>query len=203
MKMRKFMIASTAFIMILGLLVVVPVQAQVTFDSWVCKWFKGGEKNKGVLVDPNGTLKAVEKLPVYATVQSWDQGSKTFTSILIQQEDGAWMPIPFVALVLNDNPLDYVSYALLSPGGDPSGMIEALLVTLSVQGKAKGNDLVKGKVQTVGGSVIYNDLDNLGLNYFVTSESLKMKMIPFDKVPDDVIADCGAFCAPCAPPPGP
>ena len=75
-------------------------------------------------------------------------------------------------------------------------------MVLSITGQAKDGDLVKGKVQTVGGVVIYNT--GVG-NYFATSESLKFKMFPQDKVPDDVIAACGALCTPSLPPcvPGP
>jgi len=201
MKMKKFMVASAAFIMILGLLVVVPVQAQVTFDSWVGKWFKGTEKNKGLLVNDSGTLKAVEKLPSYATVKCYDDSTDTFLTTMIQLQNGNWVPTQFVAQVLNNNPLDYVSYALVPSGIVPE--IEALLVVLSITGTAKDGNLVKGKVQTVGGAVIYNVPGSYP--QFATSESLKFKMTPQDKVPDDAIAACGTLCTPSLPPcvPGP
>ena len=193
MKLRKSMVASAAVAMVLGLLVVVPVQAQqVTLDSWVGKWLKGGEKNKGVLVDDSGTSKAVEKLPTYGFVQCYAAGQ--YTSTLVQQQNGTWNTVQFFAQVLgvDPNPLDYVAYALVPSGFVPE--LEALLVVLSVTGKEKGGELTKGKVRTVGGSVIYNT--GAG-SYFAAQETLKMKTIPEDKVPQEVKDACGADCIQC------
>ena len=207
MKMRKLLVVSAALIMILGLVVVVPVHAQVTLDSWVGKWFKGAEKNKGLLVNNSGTLKSVEKLSSYATVKCWDDNTGEILATMIQLQNGNWEPIQFLAKVLGGvdaNPLDYVSYALVPPGFFPD--IEALLVVLSATGKEKGGELVGGKVQTVGGSVIYNNIDG-SYPQFATSESLKMKMIPDGKVPPEVITACDTLCdpspPPCVPGPGP
>jgi hypothetical protein len=188
MKLRKFMVASAAFIMILGLLVVVPVNAEVTFDSWVGQWQKGAVKEKGVIADDSGTEQEVEKLPTYGFVQSWDQGTMTFTSLLFQNIDGTWTgPVPYVVQVLNDNPLNYVSYALLPPGG-PFPEIEILALIINATGKEdKNGALTKIKVRTVGGCVIYNlGLGPDGPIYFAANESLNMKGVPADKVPQEV-----------------
>jgi len=194
MKLGKFVLASAAVAMVLGLLVVVPVHA-ADFTDWECKWFKGGEKNKGVLLtDDPGVVKVAERIDTYAFVQSYVAGPPgVFTSWLVQ---GNQTPM-FMAQVLGDNPdpLDYVSYALVDPTMMVPG-VEALLVSIRVQGKEKNGELTKGKVQTVGGSVIYSDPEP-GVQYFVAQQVLKMKMVPQDKVPEAVKATLDTACGGC------
>jgi len=194
MRLRKFMLASAALIMVLGLLVVVPVHAQVTFDDWKGVWFQGAIKEKGLISNTSGTQKATDQIPAYIFVQCWNEGPMTLDSVLIQQLMGAWEVFPYIGQVLNDNPLDYVVYSLLNPGDDPSGMTETLLVVLSIKGKEKNGELAKGQVKSVSGAIVYNLPDGSNLS---SQESVKMKMIPQDKVPPDVIAACGPLCTAC------
>ena len=116
MKMRKSIVVSASFIIVLGFLLTVPVHAQVDFDSWVGLWLKGTSKDKGLMVDDLGTDKAADKIPTYAYVLNLDLATSTFTALLIQfdSESGTWMDaVPYTATVVGENPnnpLDYVVY---------------------------------------------------------------------------------------------
>jgi hypothetical protein len=199
MKLRKFMVANAAFVMILGLLVVVPVHAQVGFVDWQGMWLKGAVKEKGVNVVDSGTETEVEKLPTYGFVQDWDDNNKQFTSWLIQQDTtGDWMDaMPFIVQVINGNPLDYVSYAFIPPAVPPiAPPIEILALIINATGK-ESKGVLKGKVRTVGGCVLYNFG---GGSYFAANESLNMKMVPAEKVPQDVKDKLEEFCPGGCPP---
>jgi len=178
------MVASIDFITILGFFVVVPVHAQVLFGDWVGIWFKGSVKEKGLMVDEFGTDKAVDKIPTYGYVQSWDEVNQQFTSLLIQFDDDSntWMDaVPYVVTVVNGTPLDYVAYGFIPPGTLPE--IEIFALIMSAKGKEKAGVITKGSVKTVGGCIIYNLGD--GIN-FSANESLQMKLIKEEKVPQEV-----------------
>jgi hypothetical protein len=188
MKMRKTLFVTAAVTMILGFLVVVPVHAQVTFDSWVGQWYKGAIMDKGVIVDDLGTYRVVQKVPTYGYVQCWDGATSTYTSWLIQfdTESGTWMDaIPYTVQVIGGTPLDYVSYGFIPPGTLPE--IEIFALILSVKGKEKAGVLRNFKASSVGGCVIYNlGAGPNGTMYFPANESIKMRGISADKVPEEV-----------------
>jgi hypothetical protein len=186
MKMRKTLVATALFPIILGFLVVAPVYAEVTFESWVGQWFKGSIKDKGVMVDDLGTEKAVDKIPTYGYVESWDGVS--YNSVIIQFDDetGTWMdPVPYLVKVIGGTPLDYVSYGFIPPGFAPG--VELFALILHCKGKEKNDELKSFSAKSVGGCVIY-DLNLDGSMYFAANEALKFKGVPADKVPDEVKA---------------
>jgi hypothetical protein len=185
MSKDKFYAISAFLAMFFVIILVAPCYAEITFEDWVGQWYKGNIKDKGLVVNPTGTGKLSEKLLTYGYVEDWNPVDKTYRSILIQSDDGGetWMdPVPYVVKVISGTPLDYVSYALIGPGVAPE--VEMLAVILNVKGKEKNGFIKNANIKSVGGCVIY-DLGG-GSAYFAAEESLKMKVIPESKVPDEV-----------------
>lgn len=184
MKTINTLVATAVFTMILGFLVVVPVHAQVDFDSWEDKWFKGTAMDKGFIVDDTGTSKSSQKIPTYVYVQCWDGGQEIFTAWLVQKDahSGAWMgAVPYVVQVINGTPLDFVVYGFIPPGTIPE--IELFALIISFMGKEKDGVLKSAKVKSVGGCVIYNLGGGM---HFSANESFKVKWVSANKVPDEV-----------------
>jgi hypothetical protein len=182
--MKKLMAVSVGLIMTIVFILVAPVYAQVEFDDWVGQWYKGTVKDKGLFVDDTGTEKESEKLPSYAYVVEWDETTQTFSALLIQSEDDGdtWNdPVPYSITVIGGTPLDYVGYGLIPPGAAEG--IELFAIILNIKGKEKNGELKGGKAKSVGGCVVYDFLDG---TYFSAGESLSMKVVPEDKVPDEV-----------------
>jgi hypothetical protein len=103
-------------------------------------------------------------------------------------------PVPYIVKVIGGTPLDYVSYGLITPEEADSNElpIEMFALIINIKGKEKNGEIKSGKVTTIGGGVIYD----LGANnYFAAGESLKMKTIPAEKVPDEVVEAVNTFLA--------
>lgn len=182
--MKKLMAVSVGLIMTIVFILVAPVYAQVEFDDWVGQWYKGTVKDKGLFVDDTGTEKESDKLPSYAYVEEWDETTQTFSALLIQSEDDGdtWNdPVPYSITVIGGTPLDYVGYGLIPPGAAEG--IELFAIILNIKGKEKNGELKGGKAKSVGGCVVYDFLDG---TYFSAGESLSMKVVPEDKVPNEV-----------------
>jgi hypothetical protein len=197
--MKKVIFSSIVAVIsvLLVLFLIAPCYAQVEFEDWVGQWYKGTIIDKGLVANDTGTGKLQEKLLTYAYVVSWDPGSQTYTSVLVQSDDkgDTWMdPVPYIVKVIGGTPLDYVSYGLITPEEADSNElpIEMFALIINIKGKEKNGEIKSGKVTTIGGGVIYD----LGAsNYFAAGESLKMKTIPAEKVPDEVVEAVNTFLA--------
>ena len=170
------------------LLIVAPCHAEIGFEDWVGQWYKGNIIDKGLVVSTAGTGKLKDKLLTYGYVSDWDPGSQTYSSLLIQSDDGGktWMaPVPYVVKVINGTPLDYVSYALIDAAQASSlGLpVEMFALIINIKGKEKNGLINKANIKSVGGCVIYKLGGDI---YFAANESLKMNVIPESKVPVEV-----------------
>jgi hypothetical protein len=185
----------------MGFFLVMPVHAQVTFFSYEDHWVQGSIKDKGFIVDSEGTNKSVEKNPMYGWIYDWDSGRNIFTSLIFEYDDvaDAWSDaIPYTIQVLgaDPDPLDYTGYASISPEDGVEGITLFALI-MRVTAKEDDNlELKKVKGRTVGGCVIYDLGDDM---YFTANETLNFKGIPpdkvVDKVPEEVILKKDAWVA--------
>lgn len=202
MKMRKALVATALFSLILGFFVVAPVNAQ-DFEDWLGQWVKGSFKDKGFIVDnsaaENKPEKNVDKISMYGYIQDWVEEEDTFTALVWQENvdpevEGDWIgPIDYSITVLgeNPNPLDYIGYGVIPAPGVVDGVeLFALIVHVTAKWKGEGEEatLQNVKGRTVGGCVIYDlnpeDDPELPDAYFAANEALNFKGIPSDKVPD-------------------
>jgi hypothetical protein len=194
MTKKKLIAMSAGFIMILSFFVIVPVHAQdgVDFDIWEGQWFKGIVKDKGLVVDSSGTYRSVDIVPTYGYVIEWIPGAPgigVFNAVLFQYDNASdsWVgPVPYTLNVIGGTPLDYVSYGFVGPDDPLAALlgVEIFTISLSVKGKVKNEDLYMGMAKSLGGLVIYDYGDE---SYFSANESLKMKLIPESKVPQEII----------------
>jgi hypothetical protein len=192
MTKKKLIAMSVGFIIILGFFFIAPVHAQdgVDFDVWEGQWLKGIVKDKGLFVDSSGTYRSVDIVPSYAYVSEWiPDGTSAigvFNAFLFQYDNlyDEWFSVPYTFTVIGGTPLDYVSYGFVPPGFGTELGVEIFALSLSVKGKVKNGDLYKAMAKSLGGLAIYNYGDG---SYFSANESLKMKLIPESKVPQEVI----------------
>ena len=195
LKIIKILVASTVFTMILGFFVVAPVHAQVDFDAWVGQWLAGAVIDSGVIVDDLGTSRNVQRDRTYSYVQCWDEGEGIYTSWLIQFDDesGTWRDaVPYTVYVVNGTPLDYVGYGFIPPGEIPE--IELFALIMHARGWERAGVLTYTMVNSLGGCTIYNLGDGM---YFPANESLRLRGVPTNRVPDEVLDKIAGIIPPC------
>ena len=184
MKTINALVATAIFTLIISSVLVMPVHAQVDFDSWVGHYFSGNVLDRGVLVDGSGTARIADSTSAYGYIQCWDSNQSIFNIWLVEYDadTGTYRDaVPYNLQVLNGTPLDFVGYGFLPPGTIPE--VEILTVILSFRGYERFGELIAAQLSTVAGCVIYNIG---GGSYFAASESLRGRMFPVDRVPDEV-----------------
>ena len=184
MKTINALVATAIFTMMMSSILVMPVHAQVDFDSWVGHWFSGNVLDRGVLVDDTGTARIADSTNAYGYIQCWDENQSMFYIWLVEYDadTGTYRDaVPYNLQVINGTPLDFVGYGFLPPGTIPE--VEILTVIMSFKGYERNGDLIAAQIMSVGGCVIYNLGGGM---YFSASESIRARMFPASRVPDEV-----------------